>query len=65
MRVFYRCVRCVLTVYRQTRVSFCCEAMREKWGRLFGFGARDVDTCTSREVNLFIDLCAGEWANGP
>ena len=29
--------------------------MREKWGRLFGFGARDVDTCTSREVNLFID----------
>jgi hypothetical protein len=55
MRVFYRCVRCALSVYQQSRVVFCCETMREKWGKLIGFGARDVAACTSRGVNLFID----------
>jgi hypothetical protein len=29
--------------------------MALQWGRLLGFGARDITACTSREVNLFID----------
>jgi hypothetical protein len=55
MRVFYRSVRRALFVYQQTRVTFCCETMRGKWGKLIGFGARNVSACTNRDVNLFID----------
>lgn len=55
MRVFYRPLRRSLTVYQQTSVSFCCEEMARRWGKLLGFGARDTAASTSREVNLFID----------
>jgi len=55
MRVFYRALRRSVLVYRQTKVSFCCTEMTRQWGKLLGFGARDIPACTSREVNLFID----------
>lgn len=55
MRVFYRSLRHSLLVYQQTNVSFCCAEMARQWGKLFGFGARDILACPSRDVNLFID----------
>jgi hypothetical protein len=53
MQVFYRVVRRALIVYEQTRVVFCCEAMREQWGRVIGFGAKGCSRSTSRDVNSY------------
>jgi hypothetical protein len=61
MRVFYRALRRSIVVYQQTSVTFCCAEMERRWGKLLGFGARDVSACTSREVNLFADR---QQANG-
>jgi type IV pilus biogenesis protein CpaD/CtpE len=55
MRVFYRSVRRAVVVYQQTRAVFCCAEMKRHWDQLIGFGARGVNACTSREVNLFLD----------
>lgn len=56
MRVFYRSrpSKSGLPVYEQVKaVAFCCEAMRQRWGVLIGFGAKDHRRSTSREVNLY------------
>ena len=57
MRVFYRVPKCacrsVVTVYEVTRVVFCCEEMKQQWGRLIGFGVKDCLRSTSRDVSLF------------
>jgi hypothetical protein len=55
MHVFYRALRRSIVVYRQTRIVFCCAEMAQRWGKLFGFGARGVPACTSREVSLFLE----------
>jgi hypothetical protein len=55
MRVVYRSLRRYLTAYEQTDVTLCCPIMERQGGKLFGFGARGVAACTSREVNLFVD----------
>ena len=53
MKVFYRARHSSLVVYEQTAVAFCCAEMERQWGRLIGFGAKDCQRSTSRDVNLF------------
>ncbi len=60
MRISYRsrlpkCVDASLpAVYEQAgEPAFCCDAMRQQWGRLLGFGTRDCSASTSREVCLY------------
>jgi len=56
MRVRYRSrsARTAETVYEQVGdVRFCCEAMRERWGLLIGFGALGHRRSTDRAVNLY------------
>lgn len=55
MRVLYRCLRRALPVYEQLAVTFCCASMKCQWGRLIGFGTRDVSASTSRDVSIFLD----------
>jgi hypothetical protein len=55
MRVVYRFLRCSLPVYEEMKVIFCCAGMSRQWGKLFGFGVKDVPASTSRQVNLYVD----------
>jgi hypothetical protein len=55
MRVCYRSrpAKAAGVVYQAVgRVQYCCERMRQQWGRLIGFGVLGHRASTSREVNL-------------
>lgn len=55
MRVFYRALSSKThVVYGQAGpAEFCCEAMRERWGALIGFGVPGYRRTTGREVAIF------------
>jgi hypothetical protein len=57
MLVFYRLAgrrrRSAYPVYAQTRVVFCCVAMKRQWCRSFGFGAKDCKASKDKAMNLY------------
>ena|SRR6266478_2871842 len=57
MQVFYTARQTHKTcpvVYQPGRVRFCCDSMRQWWGRLLVFGVQGCQASTSREVCLYL-----------